>query len=126
MKRFLVVSLAGLMATGCSARLFTYGGDLSDAQVRLGPAAFSLYIHPKDDTFLIQRRISQSASRDGAEINRIVAETFVRPLGCTVGNVKELTLGSWEVKFSCPSNVDIRRLAQEQRGALATGEPIHP
>lgn len=126
MKRAFTLALAAVMLTGCSARLFTYGGDLADAMVRLGPASFSIYIHPNDDTLLIQRRMSQSVIRDGAEMVSIVARTFVEPLGCTVGPTKELLAGTSEVQFTCPSNIDIRRLAQEQRAALSAGKPIHP
>lgn len=126
MLRLGITIAASVALAGCSGRILSYGGDLSDAQVRLGPASFSVYIHPKDDTLLIQRRMAQMAAQDGAEINRIVARTFLEPLNCTIGRAREVLPGSWEVSFSCPSTINVRRLAEEQRAALTTGEPIHP
>ncbi|WP_453978584.1 hypothetical protein [Brevundimonas sp. Marseille-Q4549] len=128
MKRLGFAVTAALMIAGCAStgRMLSYGTDLSDAVVRMGPAAFSIYIHPKDDTLLIQRRMMQTSAHDGPELITIAAQTFLDPIGCTAGPSASLGPGSWETTFSCPSSVDIRTLARQQRAALQSGTPIHP
>lgn len=127
MRKILAVVTGALLLGGCgTGRLLSYGGELSDAVVRMGPAAFSVYVHPTDDTLLIQRRIAQTSSDDGAALIRIVATQFLAPVECSVGNVSLITFGSWEASFSCPPDVDLRALVQQQRAALSAGTPLHP
>lgn len=127
MKRLFGVVLAATVLSGCgTSRLLSYGGQLSDAKVELGAAAFSVYVHPKDDTLLIQRRFGQTTNLDGPELIGIVASQFLQPIECSVGNVERIAPGSWEASFSCPSSVDIRRLVAAQRGDLQSGAPIKP
>ncbi|MGH6978829.1 MAG: hypothetical protein ACRED4_06025 [Brevundimonas sp.] len=106
--------------------MLSYGTELSDAVVRMGPAAFSVYIHPKEDTLLIQRRMSQTSAHDGPQIIAIAAQTFLDPIRCQAGSTRSLGPGSWETTFTCPASVDVRALAAAQRADLQAGTPIHP
>lgn len=127
--RLLGIALAGALAlSGCAGtgRLMSYGTDMADALVRMGPAAFSVYVHPADDTLMLQRRMSQTSNSDGPELIAIAAQTFLDPVRCTAGSAAALAPGTWEVPFTCPTGVDIRALAQQQRTALRAGTPIHP
>jgi len=127
--RLLGITVAGALAlSGCAGtgRLMSYGTDMADALVRMGPAAFSVYVHPADDTLMLQRRMSQTSNSDGPALITIAAQTFLDPVGCTAGSATPLAPGTWEVPFTCPAAVDIRALAQQQRAALRAGTPIHP
>lgn len=127
MKKIVVAAMAALALSGCGAgRLLSYGGELSDAVVRMGPAAFSVYVHPKDDTLLIQRRMMQTSNTDGPELIRIAASQFLAPVECTASNVALIGPGSWEASFACPLGVDLRSLVRDQRTALQAGAPLHP
>lgn len=123
-----IAFLAALAVGGCAGtgRMLSYGSEMSDAVVRMGPAAFSVYIHPKDDALMIQRRISQTSNSDGPELISIAAQTFLDPVGCSAGSTVPLGPGTWETRFICPSSVDIRALAHQQRSALQSGAPLHP
>ena len=125
--RLIITTLLCLALAGCgTGRLLSYGGQLSDASVRLGPAQFSVYVHPSDDTLLIQRAISQTSSTDGAALIGIVAEQFLEPVGCTHGPAASIAAGSWEVPFDCPDSIDLRSLVADQRQNLRAGASIQP
>lgn len=121
-----VVCAAACLASCMSSRLLSYGTELSDAVVRLGPAAFSVYVHPEDDTLLIQRGIGQASAVDGVALIRIVGEQFLEPVDCDLGPIAPIASGSWEAKFACPAGTDLRALAANQRAALRAGQPITP
>lgn len=122
------VLISGLALAGCAGtgRMLSYGTDMADALVRMGPAAFSLYIHPEDETLMIQRRMSQTSNSDGPALITVAAQTFLDPVRCRAGAATPIAPGTWEVPFSCPAGVDVRALANEQRASLRSGEPIHP
>ncbi|MET4683911.1 hypothetical protein [Brevundimonas faecalis] len=126
--RVLAAAAAVLILGGCAStgRLLSYGVELSDALLRMGHAQFSIYVHPKDDTLLIQRRVMQTSNYDGQELIRIAAAQFLEPVDCTVTEVRLIAPGGWEAGFACPAGVDLRALVQQQRAALQTGAPLHP
>ena len=128
MRRIWLAAIVAAALAGCAGtgRMLSYGTELSDAVVRMGPAAFSVYIHPKEDTLLIQRRLSQTSGHDGPQLITIAAQTFLDPIRCQAGSTRSLGPGSWETTFTCPASVDIRALAAAQRANLQAGTPIHP
>lgn len=124
--RVALAAAAALTVAGCgTGRLLSYGTQMSDAVVRMGPAAFSVYVHPKDDTLLIQRRVMQTTNHDSAELIRIAGTQFVQPVGCSITEVRSIAAGSWEAGFACPPDVDLRALASEQRAQLQAGASLH-
>lgn len=127
MKKLIVALILASGLAGCAGtgRMLSYGTELSDAVVRMGPAAFSVYIHPSENTLMLQRRISQTSNSDGPQLIKIAAQTFLDPIGCTAGPASMLSAGTWESSFTCPSDINIRALAQQQRTALQAGAPIH-
>lgn len=126
MKKAVLAALMAMALGGCGAgRMLSYGSELSDAVVRMGPAAFSVYVHPKDDTLLIQRRVAQTGSNDGPELIRIVASQFLASVECSASNVAFIGPGSWEASFACPPGVDLRTLVRDQRTALQAGASLH-
>lgn len=127
MRKAILATLMASALAGCAGtgRMLSYGTELSDAVVRMGPAAFSVYIHPSENTLMLQRRISQTSNSDGPQLIKIAAQTFLDPIGCRAGPASMLSAGTWETSFTCPSDIDIRALAQQQRAALQGGAPIH-
>ncbi len=124
-KSVATLMVAGASLAGCgTGRLLSYGTELGDAVVRMGPAAFSVYVHPTDDTLLIQRGTAQTSAADGPVIIGLVADQFLAPTGCTSSSPTLLTAGSWEAGFQCPAGVDLRALAASQRVALRAAQPI--
>jgi hypothetical protein len=106
----------------------------SDALVLDHGRAFTIYIHPKADTLLIQPRLSQvyggrAKPQDWPlDYWRQAAEAFVEPIGCGISDVsvKSRIGATWQAVFVCPPGVDLRRLAADQHATLIKGEPLHP
>ena len=119
--------LLGTVALGgcASSRMLSYGMELGDAVVRLGPAAFSVYIHPQDDTLMIQRGTAQANTVDSPQLIQIVGTTFLEPTGCSMSTPSLIGPGTWEAAYVCPPSIDLRQLAADQRATLRAGQPIH-
>lgn len=124
-RMILAMVTGGALLSGCAmGRLASYGSELADAQVNLGAAQFQLYIHPQDDTVLVQRSLNQTATNDPPAIADAAVSTLLAPAGCVTTSVSALSPGAFEVGFSCPPGIDIRRLAIEQRQALKAGQSL--
>lgn len=127
MRAVLIVAVLALAGCG-TPRLMSYGVELSDAKVLLPDGgAFSVYVHPKDPTILIENRIAQSGRAQSYDIGiwRSAAESFVKPIGCGISEVKNISAGAWEAAYACPPGVDLRGLAMAQRRELQGGAPLH-
>lgn len=137
------VCLAAISLAGCAAvsRSASYGMELADAQPIVDGKAYRLYIHPREDTILMQRPMltgmGQGAVR-GATFGLVqageaydpwkrAAVEFLHPVGCEVTDVYPLggQTGTWEARFKCPADVDIRALAAAERSELRAGGSLH-
>ena len=137
MKRVIGVLGAALLLSGCTtfSRLTSYGGELADAHVTVVGHGYSVYVHPQDDTLLIQRRFApglmqsfgQGLTMGAAKFTeampywRSAARAVLDEAGCEVGDVYLLDDRSWEARFTCPPGADIRRMAVERRAAWRAG-----
>lgn len=126
MRLVFTVALCLTLGACGTGRLLSYGGQTSDATVRLGPATFRVYVHPQDDTLLVQRALSQTTTNDSANLIGIVSDQFLAPVDCRREAPSLISAGSWEVPFTCPREVNLRALVAEQRDALKDGAPIQP
>lgn len=136
------VLIASTLA-GCGAgfaRLGTYGNERADALTDVDGRKYSLFVHPTDDTILVQRGLGGALGQAVAEgatlgavsmqepkpIWRRAADWLLNPVGCATTDVYELERISWEAPFTCPAGVDIRRLVQDNRTTLRQGQPLAP
>lgn len=139
----IAVILVALPLAGCGAgftRLTTYGGELADARTSVDGRNYSLYVHPSDDTILIQRGFGAAMGQamvEGLTLNAVnmtepkpvwrrAAEWLTDPAGCVVDDVYPLENISWEAPFTCPDDVDLRALVAAQRDTLREGVPLRP
>ncbi|HEY5070525.1 MAG TPA: hypothetical protein VII63_00695 [Caulobacteraceae bacterium] len=125
----LVAALAVAFDTS-AASLLSYGWKLSDATVVLGPITFRIYVHPTENTLLIQpamKNVGQAASHLPLAKWRQVAEAFVSPIGCGISDVRSVTKmgATWEAAYLCPPGVDLRALVKAQRVELQRGAALH-
>lgn len=136
-----VVVAAALSGCGAGfARLGTYGGERADALTEVDGRKYSLFVHPADDTVLIQRGLGAALGQAVAEgatfgavsmqepkpVWRRAADWLLNPVGCMTTDVYELERISWEAPFVCPQGVDIRKLVQDNRSTLREGQPLAP
>lgn len=141
MKRELVVGVVCLALCACAglSRTASYGNRLADAKTSVNGRAYSLWMHPTDDSILVQRGFGAAMGQSvvtGLSLNslnltepkfywRRAAETLTAPAGCTVTDVYSLDNRiTWEAPFSCPPGVDLRAIVFKQRDQLRRGEPL--
>lgn len=133
------LGLAGCAGMG---RTVSYGTERADAVTTIEGRRYNLYVHPTDDTILMQRPIATGAGQafvSGATMGianpgfderqwKAAAEHFVAPLKCEIGDVYLLgkNSGTWEARFECPAGVDLRDMVIRQRGMLRQGWPLKP
>jgi len=139
--RILAVIAGALLVSGCSAgfsRLGTYGYELADAKTVVDGRAYSLYVHPTDDTILVQRAAGAAMGQaiiEGSTFGAIdmtepkpfwkrAAEWLANPLNCAVTDAYMLEGISWEAPFTCPAGVDIRAEVAANRETLRQGTPL--
>ncbi len=128
--RLVGTCVVALLLSGCAStsQLMSYGVELSDALVTVDGRRFTVYVHPRDDTLLLQPKMGAGFLPNGEEpiyTWRKVAEQFVAPVGCGISAVKFLTSASWEANYVCPAGVDLRGLVVAQRAQLQQGAPLH-
>jgi len=139
----MLVSALAFAVGGCTTmnRTMSYGMELGDAKPVIDGRTYNIYVHPTDNTLLLQRTIANAAGVglvEGATFGlaqpnnvharwRRAAEEFLRPVGCEAVEVYALDqASSWEATFKCPEGVDLRGLVAAQRSALRNGAPLHP
>ena len=124
------VALA-IPATSFAGSLLSYGFSKSVAHETVEGKHFTLYVHPKDKTILVQPKLVENLhdvpSQWPLVVWRQAAEAFVSPIGCGISDVKVLTRmgASWEATYICPDGVDLRSVAEAQRADLKRGTPLH-
>jgi hypothetical protein len=140
------VALYGAVAmalSGCASvsHALDYGDlRLADAKFETEHREFSLWLHPEQDTALIEGRLVDNAVQGstrwatGGLWNirtpyagwREGARTFLQPVGCEVLEMTPYkTDAVWEFRYRCPQGVDLRALVHAQRGDLRDGKPLH-
>lgn len=141
--RTIAIVATAVLLSGCGAgfsRLGTYGNEMADAKTRVGNREFSLYVHPTDDTILVQRGFGAAMGQsvlEGATFGAInmqepkpiwkaAAEWLASPLNCTVTDAYELERISWEAPFECPVGVSLREAVTRNRETLRQGTPLSP
>ena len=145
--RLLVIALAAAALTGCAgmSRISTYNQTLADAKVTVGTRNYSLWIHPSDDSVLVQRGFGAAMGQSVGEgltlgavnftepkpIWRAAAMGLLGPLGCTVTDVYTLDNSiTWEAPFTCPPGVVPRDLKaarrEEWRRGVTVPDPLRP
>lgn len=124
--RAFVAAATCVALAGCgTGRLLSYGGQLADGKTRLGQAEFQIYVHPSDQTILIQRSFGQIAGGiDHPHEFTAAAQQFVAPVGCTVQPSQQISAGSFEAAYRCPDDIDLPSLVAQQRSALRAGQPL--
>lgn len=139
-KTLCAVALLVLLA-GCAgmSRSMTYGNRMADAKYVADGKAFSVWVHPRDNSILIEGSWGSAAgigALQGLTFNtvhtsnfdlwRAGMEAFLAPVGCTGANLRPLDQDiAWEADYSCPDGVDLRALVAAQRSALRDGQPLH-
>lgn len=129
----LAAALAALAAPApaAAASILDYGWGQADAHEPMGSANFDIWVNKKRDTILMESSIGTSLGGGGHMPEptwRLLAEAFVKPLGCGISDVRSLSKigAAWEATFVCPAGVDLRAAVRAQRSALQHGAPIHP
>jgi len=121
----LAAVLCATLAACGTGRLLSYGGELADAKVRLGDAEFQVYVHPKDETLLVQRSLGQiSGGQDLSFEFQAAAARFLASVECRAGNATSISAGSFEVPYECDAGVELPQLVAQQRAALRAGQPL--
>jgi len=126
----LFVALA-IPATSHAGSLLSYGWRTAGAEETVDGKHFSIYIHPKDNTILLQPKMGALFHDIPAQwplvVWRQAAEAFVSPIGCGISDVKAMTRtgATWEATYVCPDGVDLRALAESQRSDLKKGAILH-
>ena len=125
-KRLVVCAVAlGLASCAGTGRALSYGMDLADAKVLLGAAEFQIYVHPEDDTLLVQRSLKQIAGGQDSSVEfRAAGAQFIAPLGCQTASIQLLAAGTYEVAYTCPEGTDLRTTVASQRASLRAGASI--
>lgn len=126
------VALIGAFLALSPARadsLFDYGWGMADAHVPVGDAHFNIWIHPKEDRFLLEPGAKTVLGGGGHYPDatwRIVADAFVAPLGCQISELRPLSRAgaAWQAHFTCPTGIDLHSIAKSERSDLKRGEPL--
>lgn len=143
-RNLIVTALAVLVLGACGTlgRLGEYGLDMSDALFRHDGAAFTISVHPREDTFLIRPGAMEGLGRSlargvslgfagrppGYEASRAAAAYFIEPSGCEISRFQDLdaSTGYWEADYACPPGVDLRAMVMAQRSSLRGGVRLDP
>lgn len=147
MRRAILACLTGaaLLSAGCMtmSRItsYTMTKKAATAEITLDSRRYTMIVHPKENTILLQRGMGASVGRSfvqGATFGvvetsvpydrwRSAAQAYVAPVGCTITDVYPLDQNStWEARFQCPGGVDLFALTLDQRAAVNKGEPLQP
>lgn len=118
------IALIGL--AGCTtgmARTSGYGWHTADARVHYGGRVFSVYVHPRDDTLMVQPSLADTMSRDAlsTRIAELVLEEFLQGTSCKVSEPKQITSGTFEASYVCAAGFDLRRAMAAERPELTQG-----
>ena len=115
--------------------LFSYPWTASAKLVSDDGLVFTVYLHPKHNSLLLQPRMSEILGSEGTKgptgwgtnIWRHAAEYFVQPIGCGVSDIDPVSKSgaTWEAQVVCPPGVDLHLLMRDQHDALLRGEPLH-
>lgn len=112
-----------------AGNLLSYGWGMADASVPMGDGHFNIWVHHKDNTFLIEPGLSTVMVGGGHFPDltwRQVAEAFVSSVGCGISDVRPISRAgaAWEATFVCPPGVDLHALVKAQRAALKAGQRL--
>lgn len=134
MLRFFLVALTGLALTGCAGmgRLMSYGMDQAHGQVRVGSEGFNVWVHPSDNTIIVQERFGGAiagAFVEGASFNlvessppkdiaRHAGAVFLSRFGCRAHEAITLEDITTEVVFTCEGEARPHRV--EPRSVCST------
>lgn len=138
-----IVAIAALSVSACGTgfnRLTTYTQKAPDARTEVDGKGYNLFVHPVDDTILVQRGVGAAMGQSFVEgatfgivslqepmpIWRRAAEWLVAPVGCTISEIYELERISWEAPFACPDDVDLRQQVRDHQSTLREGQPLPP
>lgn len=141
--RLMLVAGSAAALAGCASlgRMESYGNRLADAKTQVDGHAFSLWVHPTEDTIMVQRGMGGALGQGAISgltfgavdtapmkpIWRRAAEWLTAPLGCSVTDAYSIdNKVTWEAPYACPAGVDLRKKVAEQRTSLRAGEPIKP
>lgn len=142
MTRLITCLLLAALVAGCASmtRLNSYGARMSDARVHVGRAGFAIWVHPVDDTIVVQERLGGAlagAIGEGLTFNAIdtspadvvsrhAAAAYLGHFGCRVVDSWRLEDISYEVRFACPDGVRPGRLRINGKRApfCAIGNPF--
>ena len=139
-----VLLAAGLATSGCVSglgRMNEYGKHLADAKTKVGRDTFSMWVHPKEDSILIQKGFGASMGQsfmEGASLGtahlqarktiwEAAANWLVTPLGCKTTDAYSIDNRiTWEATYTCPAGVDLRGEVASHRTSLRQGVPLTP
>ena len=140
-----VVAVASTVAA-CAGmgRIESYPHGFADAKVRVGSRAFSVWLHRKEPTVMVQRGFGAGmgqAFASGLTLNAVnltepmpywkaAAQAVLTPIGCTVSDVYTLdNRSTWEARYTCPAGVDVDAYVEAHRDELRKGievpDPMH-
>jgi hypothetical protein len=144
MRRTVIAALAAsMLVSACGTgfnRLTTYTQRQPDARTTVDGKGYNLFVHPIDDTILVQRGVGAALGQsfvEGATFGAVkmqepmplwrrAAEWLANPVGCTISEIYELERISWEAPFSCPAGVDLRKEVEQNHDTLRQGQPLPP
>lgn len=139
MQRTIIAVALVLLVAGCAAgfsRALSYGNRFADARFELAGQEFTAWVHPSDQTIMIQNGYGAAVGAgvaDGLGIGvdakfdqwRAAALHLLQPSGCQVENLRPLDQAiMWEFDYRCPEGVDLRALIMAQRETLRAGAPL--
>lgn len=109
--------------------ILDYGWGMADARVPVGEGHFNIWVHPREDRFLIEPGLKTVLGGGGHYPDttwRIVANAFVAPLGCEIPEIRPLSRAgaAWQARFACPPGVDLHVIAKAERADLKRGAPL--
>lgn len=136
--RIAIIAVSAIALTGCTGmgRLMSYGTDQAHAQVHVGRAGYNIWVHPSDDTIIVQERFGgamggalvEGFTLGAAEtsphlpIPRHAGALFLARFECSVEDAYELEGITTEIAFSCPEGVR----PSEVDARICADTPINP
>lgn len=119
--RALLILVSVLAVGGCAAnsRLSSYGMRFADAKVYVGRAGYAVWVHPEDDTIIIQEQMGGAVAGSFFEgltlgaantappitFPRLAGSVFLAQFECRPIDVYQLEDISTEMRFDCPDGV---------------------